>query len=169
MKKFLVIAMCASMFAVTAEAQTTFKQSGGNKNLEVNFAPLGGSPISIGGIKFRKFDSTGNKAFRLNVFIGSSSSKEITQQEDAANNVAELTTKSSTMSISLRPGIEKHMAGTDRLSPYVGAELDITLASSKEVEEGQNNATPTDMSINETTTKGEMGYTQFGLGVLDDP
>lgn len=166
MKKFLMIAMCASMFYVTTEAQTTYKQSGGAKNLEVNFAPLGGSPISIGGIKYRKFDSTGNKAYRLNVFIGSSSKKEITQQEDAPNYVAELTKKTSGMNISIRPGIEKHMAGTDRLSPYMGAELNLTFNTSKKVEEFENNATTTDVSTYEVTTKGADGYTSIGLGLV---
>ena len=164
MKKILLLAMCAGLFSATTEAQV-LKQESGDKNLEVNFTPLGGSPISIGGIKFRKFSSA-TSAFRLNVFLGSNSKKDITQQEDAPNYDAELTTKTSGMNISIRPGIEKHMAGTDRLSPYCGAEIAITLNTSKEVKEGQNQATPTDITINKTTTKGKDGYIAFGLNLL---
>lgn len=160
MKKLLLLAMCASLFSVTTKAQS-IKQEAGDKNLEVNFTPLGGNPISIGGIKFRKFNSTGTGAFRLNVFLGSSSEKDITQQSDTGG-VPELTTKTSSMSISIRPGIEKHMAGTDRLSPYYGAEIAITFNTSKEVAEGQN----FDNSVNETTTKGEDGSIAFGANLL---
>ena len=154
-----MIAMCASMFYVTTEAQTTYKQSAGAKNLEVNFAPLGGSPISIGGIKFRYFASE-NKAYRLNVFLGSTSKKEITQDANGSN--PELTTKSNEMNISIRPGIEKHMAGTDRLSPYIGAELNLTFNTSKEEKEAQN----ADNTKNTTTTKGKKGYTSLGIGAV---
>ena len=160
MKKILVFVMCASLFTATANAQT-FKQAGGEKNFEVNFAPLGGSPVSIGGIKFRKFNSTGTSAMRLNVFVGTMSEKTIDQQADTSGN-PELTTKNSSFNISIRPGFEKHMAGTDRLSPYVGAEIAFTLNTSKEVAEGQNG----DKSINKTTTKNTDGYTAFGANLF---
>src|SRR2546430_14603264 len=89
MKKIALLALGASMFIATADAQ---KQSGGENNLEVQFAPLSGTPISIGGIRYRKFSSDGTSAWRINLFVGKSdknssfSSKEITQQSDTAGN-----------------------------------------------------------------------------------
>ena len=160
MKKILVFAVCATMLSITANAQP-FKQAGGEKNFEVNFAPLGGSPVSIGGIKFRKFNSTGKSAFRLNVFLGTSSDKTITQQSDTGG-VPELSTKKSSFNISVRPGYECHMTGTDRLSPYTGVEIAIEMNTSKEVKEGENG----DHSINKTTTKNADGYLAFGANAF---
>ena len=61
MKKIAMIALGACMFTATADAQ---KQTGGENNLQVLFAPLGGSPISLngGGISFRKVASDGKSA-----------------------------------------------------------------------------------------------------------
>ena len=66
------------------------------------------------------------------------------------------------MTVSIRPGFEKHMAGTERLSPYCGAEIAITMVTSKEVKEGANG----DGSVNKTTTKGADGSLSFGAGLL---
>ena len=159
MKKLLLI--LAAFGLTTAVNAQPLKQAGGEKNVEVNFAPLGGSPISIGGIKFRKFNAAGTSAIRLNVFLGLNSSKDITQQKDTGG-IPELTTKNSSFNISVRPGYEKHMAGTDRLSPYCGGELAITMNSSKKVEEGAN----ADNTVNKTTTKNADGYLAFGLNAF---
>lgn len=163
MKKILLIALGAGLFVVPAQAQ---KQAGGEKNLEVHFAPLGGSPISIDGIRFRKFNAAGNSAWRVNLFIGLNSEEEITQQANATTTPAtpELTKKSSGMTIGLSPGYEKHMAGTANLSPYWGVELAFTLASSN-VDELKNDpgnpgGTYTD------TDKNKDGYTSIGLNIV---
>jgi hypothetical protein len=157
MKKKLVLALGACMLIATSYAQP-FKQAGGEKNLQVLFTPLGNNPISISGISFRKFNATGTAAWRLNLFIGMSSNTDITHQAgdslDNNGNVAYPTfetsgvittthgaapetdrqTKATTFSI--RPGYEKHFAGTDRLSPYIGAEIMFSKTSTK-VTEGQ--------------------------------
>jgi len=113
------------------------KQTGGEKNLQVLLAPLGGSPITINGISFRKFNSTGDGAFRLNLFLGFTHTTDIlSQANDSGSNGTilgagnpETQRKSSGMTISLRPGYEKHFGGTDRLSPYIGAEALFTITS----------------------------------------
>src|SRR3954469_7553787 len=79
MKKTTLLAISACMLMATAYAQP-FKQVGGEKNLQVLFAPLGGQPISINGISFRKFNATGTGAWRLNLFIGSTSNTDISIQ-----------------------------------------------------------------------------------------
>ena len=164
MKKTVVLALGACMLIATSYAQP-FKQAGGEKNLQVLFAPLGNTPISISGISFRKFNATGTAAWRLNLFIGMSSNTQITHQAgdstDGAGNTiyptfesfgaittthgltpeTEMQTKSSTFSI--RPGYEKHFAGTERLSPYIGAEILFSVTSSKTTEGQLYDNTPT--------------------------
>jgi opacity protein-like surface antigen len=163
MKKILLVALGASLFMVPAQAQ---KQAGNEKNLEVHFAPLGGSPISIDGIRFRKFNAAGNAAWRVNLYIGMNSEEEITQQADATQSPAipELKKTTSGMTIGINPGYEKHMAGNSRLSPYWGAELAFTMATSSEEEEmmdaSNNNAVYTN------TTDNSDGYTSFGLNLI---
>ncbi len=131
MKKVLLIAAAAVFMASAVEAQDVLKQTGGEQNLEVLFTPLGGSPIGINGIRYRKFTSA-SSAWRANVFIGSSSSNDKTNGTNEAGEDVELNDKSSEFTISVAPGIEKHFPGTDRLSPYVGAEVLLSYGSTKE-------------------------------------
>ena len=135
MKKIVLIALGACMFVATANAQE--KQTGGEKNLQVLFAPLGGSPISLngGGISFRKFNATGTSSWRLNVFIGLNSKTDVVGQPvdtgsfSTGGGVPEADKKTSGMTISIRPGYEKHFAGTERLSPYIGAEVAFSMTT----------------------------------------
>ncbi len=127
MKKVLIIAAAALFIGSTASAQDVMKQTGGEKNLEVLFAPLGGSPIGIGGIKVRKFTSA-TTAIRGTVFLGFSSEKTVDNTQDPLGDGNEGTNAMNTESafdIMISPGIEKHFVGTDRLSPYVGAEVNL--------------------------------------------
>jgi len=179
MKKILLFALGACMFTATADAQ---KQAGGENNLQVLFAPLGGSPISLnyGGISYRKFSSDGTSAWRLNLFIGLNNKTEVVGQPDtshAGSGVlgstkpqADKTT--SGMTISLRPGYEKHFAGTESLSPYWGAELWFTMVTAKEEEDNVvTNATTanpdaTDWMVLTTTKTGDGASTTFGVGLI---
>jgi hypothetical protein len=62
MKK-IIFSLAVALLTVTgANAQ---KQEGGEHNLEVQFAPLGGSPISVNGIRYRMFLSESG-ALRVN-------------------------------------------------------------------------------------------------------
>ena len=134
MKKLL---MFSTMLCIGAMAFGQ-KQQTDSKTLEVNFTPLGGSPVSINGIKFRKFTDDYN-AIRLEVFLGMNSDKSVSMQEGEnglVDDPNELTySKNSGFDLSIRPGIEKHFDGTSRLSPYVGAALNIDYSSSSSTEE----------------------------------
>jgi len=58
MKKLFLFVAAGVFVAAAAQAQDVKKQQGGEQNLELLFAPLGGSPISTeGGIKYRQFTS----------------------------------------------------------------------------------------------------------------
>lgn len=119
MKKILIIAAAALFIGSTASAQEVMKQTGGEQNLEFLFSPLGGSPIGINGIKYRKFTSA-TTAYRATVFLGLGSTT--TKTLGGTNNDKELKSTKSNYDISIRPGIENHWLGTDRLSPYYGGE-----------------------------------------------
>jgi hypothetical protein len=131
MKKLMLIAAGALLIATTANSQDVYKQSGGEQNLEVQFSPLGGSPIGINGIRYRKFTDA-QTALRAEVFLGFSNSSDKMIGEDGET---ELTMSSSAFDISIAPGIEKHFASSDRLSPYVGGVVAIGFSSENEKEE----------------------------------
>jgi opacity protein-like surface antigen len=157
MKRAILLASCISLVAVAAHAQ--HKPASGERTLEVNFAPLGGTPVSIGGIKYRSFSSE-TSAFRLGLFLGYGSTSTVTQDEDSDNDAVELKDKKSTFNISLQPGIEKHFAGTDRLSPYIGGVLSIGYGMTNEREEVQ----VPDEEVGATITKG--GSLDLGLNAI---
>lgn len=157
MKRALFLAAVISVVATTANAQ--YKPAAGERTLEVNFAPLGGTPVSIGGIKYRSFGSE-TKAFRLGLFLGYGSTATVTQDEDGDADQVELKDKKSTFTISLQPGIEKHFAGTERLSPYIGGVLSIGYGMTNEREEQQ----VPDEAVGATITKG--GSLDLGLNAV---
>lgn len=140
----MTLSLCVLAFAFaqaqdvdTNEPSSEYKQSSGDKNLELQFDPgaifnasNGNNVLSNGlGIRFRLFASE-TMAYRMNVNINYFSANIIVQEADDAANIPELRAKSSAMGISLRPGFEKHFTGTERLSPYIGAEAIIGYQSS---------------------------------------
>lgn len=157
MKKLMLVAVLAG---VTSFASAQFKPEGGQKTLEVNFTPLGGAPISINGIKLRMFNDA-TTAYRLGLNVNFASSK--TRTGTTADGSVELYDKASALGISLQPGIEKHMAGTTRLSPYIGGILDIGFQSSKDVSEFEG---ATANQVEETTIKGANGFFRVGVNAV---
>jgi hypothetical protein len=155
MNKAILLAAVVALTASTADAQ--YKPEAGERTLEVNFAPLGGTPISIGGIKFRSFTSE-TSALRMGVFLGYGSTSTVTQDEDSIQ--VELSDKESTFSINIQPGIEKHFGGTERISPYIGGVLAIGYETTTEKEESQ----VADRGVGTTTTKG--GNFSIGLNAV---
>lgn len=157
MKKLMLIAVFAG---VASFASAQFKPEAGQKTLEVNFAPLGGAPISINGIKVRMFNDA-TTAYRLGLNINYASSK--TRTGTTADGSTELYDKASALGISLQPGIEKHMAGTNRLSPYMGAVLDIGFQTSTDVTEFEG---ATANKVEERTIKGTNGFFRLGANAV---
>lgn len=159
MKKVLIIAAAALFAGSAANAQSVMKQTGGERNFEVMFAPLGGSPISIGGIKYRQFTSA-TTAIRATVFLGYNTTSEI----DAAQSIVvdgetiNGMTSTSEFNITVSPGIESHFVGTDRLSPYVGAEANLEFGNTAVKREAPNTESTEFEDFSKTTT----GY--FGVG-----
>lgn len=129
MKKLLLsIAMVAAGAAAYAQ-----KPASGDITLEtqLNFQ-VGNAPISIftPNVRARYFINPG-LAGRLQFLLATSSTTlEFAENNDGTGATGEVKRKSS--SFTFRPGIEKHFTGTSKLSPYVGAELDLTFRSASE-------------------------------------
>lgn len=172
MKKvlFTAVLLSASTFVMAQDTPSEFKPAAGANNLELNFVPLNGKPISISYIRFRRF-LTPTTALRLGVGLSmaTTSVDSVFASNLPANAGLGVTVtdkaKTSKFGWNIRPGYEKHFAGTNRLSPYVGAELDLAGQSSKEV-------TPTGVDASDvvgiTTTKNKSkgGFFRVGAGVL---
>jgi hypothetical protein len=156
MKK--VIFSLAILVASTTINAQDFKQSAGMKNLELQFTPLGGTPLGISGLRFRYFSSN-TTAIRGNVFLGYSRTSEITQDANSDADEKELKTTESSFEFNLRPGFESHFEGTDRLSPYLGAELDLNFKTTSKTVQDQDE----DDDIFEIETSNEGGAFRFGI------
>lgn len=157
------LAALALTFSANAQEESSdesMKFAAGDRNLEVQLAPLGGNPISINGIRYRSFMST-STAWRINAFVGYSSSSSITQQELDSLDQLETRDSESSLTINLRPGYEMHFSGTKRLSPYVGGEFDLGYTTSASRSETQVD----DNTINYVRTTNENGSGSITLGL----
>lgn len=170
MKKVLFTAalFSACTFVMAQDTPSEFKPAAGAKNLELNFVPLNGKPISITYIRFRKF-LTATTAVRLGVGLSFESTS--VDSVFASNLTADLKitekSKTSKMGWNIKPGYEKHFAGTNRLSPYVGAELDLAGQSSKETTaNGLMDPTTDVVYITQTKNKNKGGFFRVGANVL---
>ena len=125
------------------ESFNEYKQNTGMKSLELSFDPAAifnssntGPAFSLQnlGIKVRKFKSPAS-AFRIGFNLNFSNRSIITQQDPV------LKDKITTFGAFIRPGIEKHFKGTDRLSPYIGMEFIVGFQTStivSEITDGEN-------------------------------
>lgn len=170
MKKVLMFLALAAVATVDAGAQ---KFQGGEKNLEVQFTPLGGSPIGINGLRFRMFNSE-SSAIRVGFSVGGSKTQTVNTQpyellgtdgKDVA--MPELYDTEKSFNFSIRPGYEKHFAGTDRLSPYVGGEIIFAMGSETLTREFSGPQTAGDLGDPTKYVTWEMsrkqGTTTFGV------
>lgn len=163
MKKrvLLIAAIAAGVFTTSSLKAQDFKPAGGEKNIEVNFAPfdnVNNNPISINNLKFRYFMDS-KTALRIGFSVSSSSTTNI---QLLGPNQIEVEGTNSSFGFSINPGIEKHFEGTDRLSPYVGAELNFASISSSSTQEALNGAEDAIAGESETTN----GSMTLGLNLL---
>ncbi|OCB77929.1 outer membrane beta-barrel protein [Flavobacterium crassostreae] len=153
MKKVFLIAVGFFAFqaANAQEDNSSYKPTVGTITTEVNLTGgLNNANFNLngGGLKFRYFLKE-DMALRVGLGLNS----ETSEVEMTTPVVATATTKSSSNTIKL--GIEKHFAGSDRLSTYAGADLLIKMGN--ESEEGK---------YNNTTTKTEQKSSGFGVGLF---
>jgi hypothetical protein len=124
MKKLILsVAMLAAGAAAFAQ-----KPAAGNITTEIGLSSLLGTPanpttlnIPVGMFRFRYFLSEG-LAVRANLGFGTATEKENIDNAPITPLITgEITTKVTNFGIAL--GIEKHLEGTEKLSPYIGAEF----------------------------------------------
>lgn len=163
MKKLLMLV------AAVAITSTGFAQKfeSGDKNLEVNFTPFGGTPISINNIRFRMFNSE-SSAIRLGIGVSSNTQKMATGTTTDGKTYMFDTEK--TFNFNISPGYEMHFAGTDRLSPYMGAELALemqkTTIESEYENPGTANSVETTTITGSATTNNDLAYFAFGINLI---
>jgi len=169
----MFIALVASSM-VGAQAQ---KFQGGEKNLEVNFSPFkvteGDSPVSMSGIRFRMFNSE-SSAIRVGFDINGGKDTKVRVQPYKVGDVSksELYSITKDFGFSIRPGYEKHFAGTDRLSPYVGAEIAFSMSSNTTTDEYHGGNTDENAGSDDAanwstwTIEKKEGTTSFGVNAL---
>lgn len=147
-----------------ASAPSEFKPTAGANNLELNFIPLSGTPIKLTYIRYRRF-LTATTAVRVGVGLSISSTSVDSIFTTTSGGKVISKSKTSKTGWNIKPGIEKHFAGTNRLSPYFGAELDLAGQSSKDVT--PVGLTTTDAVIIVTSrNKAKGGFFRVGAGVL---
>lgn len=129
MRKFTFTAI-AVLFFSTAFAQ---KPDAGAFTIETQInLQTGTAPINIftPNIRARYFISDG-MALRLQfAYLSNKNTMTVTENADGTGGEGTITQSSS--QFTFRPGIEKHFAGTNRLAPYIGAEINIQMGSAKE-------------------------------------
>jgi len=133
----------------------SYKPNAKSFTAEVNFNPFSSSPISINYLRFRTFVNE-RQAFRFGVSIG-------LRNQKAIENVTQ-----SSFEISLRPGYEWHFAGTERLSPFVGLDADVTIKSSSFSDDRDPGTRGVIKSVSGAWDPNgtERGFTRFGANFL---
>jgi hypothetical protein len=131
--------------ASTESTAGAMKPVSGDWTFEMNFNPFSASPLSLNYVRTRMFMSD-DFALRTGLTLGIRSGEP-----------------NKTFEYGLFPGVEKHFSGTERLSPYIGAEL--VLAGKAASSSATSNSVT-------TTTKGtwadgsNRGYFNLGANVV---
>lgn len=132
------------------------KATGGDITLEANVNLLSGNVSlsnSLNQVRARYFLSD-DMAARLGAHISFNTS---VPAPDA---------KTRAIEFSIAPGIEKHFAGTNRLSPYIGAELLLGIRNAHYELDGPNGSSVEVKGSFGTADNGNRGFFLVGLGAV---
>ncbi|HIA06541.1 MAG TPA: hypothetical protein EYN71_07560 [Flavobacteriales bacterium] len=161
-KTCLQLAICLCIIGGVM-TQNTFAQKPADSkySLETELN-LAGTTITAPGIKLRYFMS---ETMAISLGFNYSSSKETSNYTDLTTEASgSYEVSSSGMGIS--PGVQFHMAGTDKLSPYVGFSISIGMGSA--------NTDGTDVGLDsmgvmgysaDVSSSSEMPWSSFGWGL----
>ncbi|MDR1730401.1 MAG: porin family protein [Prevotellaceae bacterium] len=168
MKKILVtIAVFGATMAISAQEtvvnveetvvmapEESFKPEEGSFAVEVGFAPLQFNSVSLQGGQLKASYSLNEQlGVRLGVGFG-------INNEFSDNKEEEWTKTTNTISeISVTPGVTYSFEGTNKLAPYIGAELLLATTSDKETVE-------TKSGYKRVTKNENSPFNTFGLGIF---
>ena len=144
MKKVLTIALVAALSVTVNAQEKVYKPIEGMTSLEVTFDPSsifnannGGPTFALpstgglnNGIKYRSWASE-NVAYRGTFLLGFRNVSTPTVLNNSNGDDVDAKDREFEWAVQIRPGVERHFAGTNRLSPYVGSELIIGYGSNK--------------------------------------
>lgn len=160
------MAIVATGFAAFAQ-----KPAAGDKTVEfnLNFATGTGVTYGLGStalvgvpeLRIRYFMAP-DMAVRVKLGLGSASGETKSTAMVAGTEITNTNKTSSGFALALTPGIEKHFGGTDKLSPYVGAELPIGFQTGSSDENDKRDITGTYGATNSSKT---VGGSKFNLGI----
>ncbi len=157
-QNFLLTAVFVCIGTITMAQKPT---EGNASSLEVQLNLTGdASTITAPGLKYRYFLSP-NMAIRFGLDIASTNEENnYTENPDGTGATGTETLKTSGWVVS--PGFEYHLAGTEKLSPYLG--LVIGIGGGKSTEEWSNfDGTGYAEGVSASL---EQPYSQFGVGLL---
>ena len=139
-KAIILITVAALGKSSLAQEQVSnnFKFDKSDKSLEVRFAPFSENPIRSSSLNFRYFISD-KSALRVVLSVNGSNSSTIIQDKNDDFQHLELQSKNSNFSGYIAPGYEIHLEGTEKLSPYYGAQLSFGYSRYEETLEEQPN------------------------------
>ncbi len=164
MKKSFTMFLAAAAVCLGSAAYAQ-KPTAGTVTTEVNLNLTTGNTTDLvgGALSFRYFLSD-DGALTLGFGILTDKNEETLQGIDSNGDEAEgtYTTKHST--IVFRPGYQKHFAGSDKVSPYVGFELPIALNSY--TDEGSDVDFSGSAYSEDSDWTEEGGSTSFGLNLV---
>lgn len=154
MKKQFVIVLLFAFVSIQVLAQDADRKKPelGDFSVEVNFNPFSSSPVNINYLRGRYFTSE-TSAVRIGFSLGF--------QNDNPNKDENF----NTVELNIRPGYEWHFAGTDRLSPYVGLELDYALKTSKYTNDNEG-AFVSEVTGAWDENGTEQGYSRIGANFI---
>lgn len=165
MKKSFTMFLAAAAVLVGSAAYAQ-KPAAGSVTTEVNLNLTSGNTTSLigGGLSFRYFLSeTGAISLGFGI-VSDKTETTVTENADGTGSTGTITMKHST--IVFRPGYQKHFAGSEKVSPYIGFEIPVALNSY--TDEGANadydetgNYYAEDVNWSE-----EGGSTSFGLTLV---
>lgn len=154
----LLVVLCSSAFVNAQD----YKPVAGDVTLELNFTPLSATPIGINYLKGKYFIAN-DVAVRMGIDIRMHTDKS--EPSNSTDPDVKDDSKMSYTQFGLYPGIEKHFGSSEKLSPYIGAEIGFTTKGAK-----------SEYTDNDANTKSEFkgawsdgsnrGFTSFGLNVL---
>ena len=183
MKKILMVAALAATSIVAAQAQSEFKPKAGDVTTDVSLFANGlfanptalykgnvASGVSVGtnsgsinlntvGVLKGRYFFQDDLALRLSLGLSSPSFKSTLEETNHS-----LENKYRATALYFGLGVEKHFAGTDRLSPYVGAELHVGSYTTN-FESNKTETIGTSVKKTNTQIKTAPGFT-FGGGLF---